>query len=136
MLSVAAAEPGATPFISITAWGLGPTGAYITGFFARMFVSVATALFWSKPLTDFEKQLAEIEEARTRDLFGRLSSCRRYSPMARRRAPRSGEASMMKDAMGVTKSVSRASMVDLCLKLGEKVASGEEVPQWVGIANP
>jgi hypothetical protein len=50
------------------------------GFFSRMFVSVATALFWSKPLTDFEKQLAEVE--------------------------------------------------------GEKVASGEEAPQWVGITNP
>jgi hypothetical protein len=25
---------------------------------------------------------------------------------------------------------------DLCLKLREKVASGEEVPQWVGITNP
>jgi len=47
-----------------------------------------------------------------------------------------GEATIMKDAMGVTNFVCRASMADLCLKLGEKVASGEEVPQWVGITNP
>ncbi len=61
--AVAAIGPRATPFISVAAWGLGPTQAYITGFFARMFVSVATALFWSKPLNDFKKQLAEVEEA-------------------------------------------------------------------------
>jgi hypothetical protein len=41
----------------------------------------------------------------------------------------------MKDAVGVINFVSRASMVDLGLKLGEKEA-GEEVPQWVGVANP
>ena len=49
---------------------------------------------------------------------------------------RSGEASRMKDAMGVTHFVSRASLADLCLKLGEKAAAGEEVPPWVGITNP
>jgi hypothetical protein len=38
--------------------------------------------------------------------------------------------------MGVTNFVSRESMADLCLRLGEKAASGEEVPQWVGITNP
>ena len=27
-------------------------------------------------------------------------------------------------------------MADLCLKLGEGVESGEEVPQWVGITHP
>jgi len=42
----------------------------------------------------------------------------------------------MKDAMGVTNFVSRASMADLCLKLGKKAASGEKVPQWVGVTNP
>jgi hypothetical protein len=42
----------------------------------------------------------------------------------------------MKAAMGVTNSVSRAFMADLCLKLGEKAASGEKVPQWIGITNP
>lgn len=135
--AVAAIGPRATQFISVTAWGLGPTRAYITGFFARIFVSVATALFWSKPLADFKKQLAEIEEAKEKGLIRPtlvlppiLNDGEKTSTYL------SGEASMMKDAMGVTKFVSRASMADLCLKLGEKVASGEEVPQWVGITNP
>jgi len=129
--AVAATGRGATPFISVAAWGLGPTGAYITGFFARMFVSVATALFWSKPLNDFVKQLAEVEEAKDKGLIRPM-----LNDGEKTNTYRSGEASMMKDAMGVTKFVSRASMADLCLKLGEKMASGEELPQWVGIINP
>jgi hypothetical protein len=134
--AVAAVEPGATPFISIAAWGLGPTRTYITGFFARIFVSVATVLFWSKPLIDFEKQLAEVEEAKEKGL---IRPTLILPPILNDREKtdtyRSGEARMMKDAMGVTNFVSRACMADLCLKLGEKVASGEEVPQWVGITN-
>jgi len=38
-------------------------------FFARAFVDIATTLFWSKPLADFEKQLAEIEAARNEGLI-------------------------------------------------------------------
>ena len=62
--AVAAVEPRPTPFVSIAVWALGLTGAYTTGFFARMFVNVATALFWSKPLADFKDQLVEVEEAK------------------------------------------------------------------------
>ena len=69
MKAVAAVKSNPMPFISIAAWGLGPTGVYITGFFARMFVRIATTLFWSKPLADFEKQLAEIEEAKNEGLI-------------------------------------------------------------------
>jgi hypothetical protein len=102
-----------------------------------MFVSVATALFWSKPLTDFEKQLAEIQEAKDKGLIRpTLILPPILSDGEKTTTYRSGEATMMKDAMGVTKSVSRASIADLCLKLGEKVASGEQVPRWVGITNP
>jgi putative NADH-flavin reductase len=137
LAAVAAVGPRATPFISVAAWGLGPTEAYITGFFARMFVSVATALFWSKPKTDFEKQLAEVEEAKDKGL---IRPTLILPPILydgeKTSTYRSGEASMMKNAMGVTKFVSRASMADLCLKLGEKAAWGGEVPQWVGITNP
>jgi hypothetical protein len=67
--AVAAIEPRITPFISIAAWGLGPTEVYITGFFARMFVGVAKTLFWSRPLADFDKQLVEIEEAKNEGLI-------------------------------------------------------------------
>lgn len=42
---------------------------YITGSFARTSVGIANTLFWSKPLADFEKQLAEIEEARNEGLI-------------------------------------------------------------------
>jgi len=142
-LKAAAVEPratsftGATPFISIAAWGLGPTGAYITGLFARMLVNIAKASFWSKPLTDFKKQLAEVEEAKGK---GVIRPTLILPPMLnngeKTNTYLSGEASTMKHAMGVTNSVSRASMADLCLKLGEKAASGKEVPQWVGITNP
>lgn len=135
--AVAAVAPAAIPFISIAAWGFGPTKAYITGFFPRMFVSVVTALFWSKPAADFEKQLAEVEEAKDKGLIRpTLILPPILSNGDKTNSYRSGEASMMKDVMGVTKFVSRASMVDLCLKLGEKVASGEAVPQWVGITTP
>jgi hypothetical protein len=135
--AAAAAAPKAMPFISIAAWGLGPTERYITGLFARMFVGLAKALFWSKPLADFKKQLAEVEEATGKGL---IRPTLILPPMLNNREKTntylSGESSTMKDAMGVTNSVSRASMADLCLKLGEKAAAGEEVPQWVAITNP
>ena len=67
--AIATVKPNSMPFISIAAWGLGPTRGYITGFFARAFVDIATTLFWSKPLADFEKQLAEIEAARNEGLI-------------------------------------------------------------------
>jgi len=134
--AVAAVKPGPTPFISIASWGFGPSGAYITGF-PRMLVGIAKALFWSKPFVDFEKQLAEVEEAKNEGLVRPtlilppiLSNGEKTDNYL------SGEANAMKDAMSVTNFVSRASMADLCLKLGEKAASGEEVPQWVGITNP
>ena len=137
LTAVAAVAPTAMPFISIAGWGLGPTGAYITGFFARMFVDVAKTLLWSKPLTDFKRQLAEIEEAKGKGL---IRPTLILPPMLnngeKTNTYLSGEASTMKDAMGVINFVSRASMADLCLKLGEKAAAGEEVPQWVGITNP
>jgi hypothetical protein len=135
--AVAAAAPKAMSFISIAAWGLGPTESYITGFFARMFVDVAKALFWSKPLADFTKQLAELEEAKGKGL---IRPALILPPILnngeKTNTYLSGEASTMKDVMGVTNSVSRASIADLCLKLGEKAASGEKVPQWIGITNP
>jgi len=135
--AIAAVKPNLMPFISIAAWGLGPTGDYITGFFARTFVGIATTLFWSKPLADFQKQLAEIEEARNEGLIRPILI---LPPMLNNREKTdtylSGEASTIKDTMGVTNFVSRASMADLCLRLGEKAAAGEEVPQWVGITNP
>ena len=134
--ALAGVEPRATPFISIAAWGLGPTGAYITGFFARIFVSVVTALLWSKPLIDFQKQLAEVEEAKNNGLIRPTIILPPILTNGKKtNTYRSGEASLIKDAMGVTNFVSRASLADLCLKLGEKIASGEDVPQWVGITN-
>jgi NAD(P)H-binding len=135
--AITAVKPNPMPFISIAAWGLGPTGDYITGFFTRTLVGIAKRLFWSKPHADFEKQLAEIEEARNEGLIRPILI---LPPLLNNREKTdtylSGEASTIKDAMSVTSFVSRASMADLCLRLGEKAASGEEVPQWVGITNP
>jgi hypothetical protein len=94
-------------------------------------------LFWSKPLADFEKQLAEIEEARNEGLIRPILI---LPPLLNNGEKTdtylSGEASTIKDTMGVANFVSRASMADLCLRYGEKAALGEEVPQWVGITNP
>jgi hypothetical protein len=132
----AASAPKAVPLISIAGWGLGPTERYVTGFFARAFVGVATTLFWSKPLADFKKQLAEVEEARDEGLIRPTLVLPPILTNGQKSdAYLSGESSTMKDVMGVTNSVSRASMADLCLKLGEKVAAGEDVPQWVAITN-
>ncbi len=134
--AIAALKRKPMPFISIAAWGLGPTGVYITSFLARAFIGIAQRLFWSKPFADFEKQLAEIEEAKNQGLIRPILI---LPPMLNNSEKAvsylSGEAGTMKDAMGVTNFVSRASMADLCLRLGEKAASGEEVPQWVGITN-
>jgi putative NADH-flavin reductase len=134
--AIAAVKRNPMPFISIAAWGLGPTGSYITGF-ARAFVGVARTLFWSKPHADFEKQLTEIEEARKEALIRPILI---LPPLLNNREKTdtylSGEAATIKDKMGVTNFVSRASMADLCIRLGEKAAAGEEVAQWVGITNP
>jgi putative NADH-flavin reductase len=136
LLALRAIGPRAMPLISIAGWGLGPTGIHITGF-ARLVVQAAKTLFWSKPYADFIKQLAEIEDAKAEGLIRPtlvlppiLSNGERTSTYL------SGEAGMMKDVMAVTGSVSRASMADLCLKLGERAAAGEAVPQWVAITNP
>jgi hypothetical protein len=135
--AITTVKPNPMPFISIAAWGLGPTGDYISGFCARTFVGVAKTLFWSKPHADFEKQLAEIEEARNEGLIRPILI---LPPLLNNGEKTdtylSGEASTIKKSMSVTNFVSRASMADLCLRLGEKAASGEEVPQWVGITNP
>jgi hypothetical protein len=135
--AVAGAAPAATPLISIAAWGLGPTRAYITGIFARLFVSVAKTLFWSRPLADFEKQLAELAQAKDRGLIRpTLVLPPLLNDGVRTNTYLAGEAHTMKAVMGVTNFVSRASMADLCLKLGENVASGEQLPQWVALTNP
>jgi hypothetical protein len=102
-----------------------------------MFVDATEALLWSKPLADFQKQLAEVVEAKG---WGRIRPTLVLPPMLNNSEKTdtylAGEASTMKDAMGVTNFVSRASMANLSLKLGEKAASGEKVPQWVGVTNP
>ena len=53
---LSALRSGAMPLISIAAWGLGSTAAYVTSFTARMFVPVLTTLFWSKASADFDEQ--------------------------------------------------------------------------------
>jgi hypothetical protein len=137
LLAIAAIKTNPMPFISIAAWGLDPTRDYITGFFARTFVGIATNLFWSKPFADFQKQLAEIEEARNEGLIQPILILPPILTNGKKTDTYlSGEASTIKDSMGVANFVSRASVADLCLRLGEKAASGEEVPQWVGITNP
>jgi hypothetical protein len=134
--AVAAVKPGPTPFISIAAWGLGPTRVYITGFFARMFVNVAKTLFWSKPFADFEKQLTEVEEAKNEGL---IRPTLILPPLLNNGEKKdiylSGEASTMKDAMGVTNFVSRSFHGRSLSKVGGEGSVGE-VPQWVGITNP
>ena len=63
---LSALRSGAMPLITIAAWGLGPTAAYVTSFSAQMFVRVLTTLFWSKARADFDKQLKGSERCRTR----------------------------------------------------------------------
>ena len=133
--AIAAVKPNPMPFISIAAWDWSNRGLYHQLLGARVF-GIAQRLFWSKPRADFEKQLAEIEEAQNQGLIRPILI---LPPMLNNSEKTdtylSGEAGTMKDSMGVTNFVSRASMADLCLRLGEKAASGEEVPQWVGITN-
>jgi hypothetical protein len=92
-----------------------------------LFVAVAKALLWSKPLADFQKQLAEVAEAKG---WGFIRPTLVLPPMLNNSEKTdtylAGEASTMKDAMGVTNFVSRTSMADLCLKLGGKGRVGGE----------
>ncbi len=134
---LSALRSDAMPLISIAAWGLGPTAAYVTSFPARMFVRVLTMLFWSKASADFDKQLTEVKEAKDAGLVQPTLVLPAILTNGRKRRDYlSAEASLMKDIMGVTRFVSRASLADLCLKLGEKAATGEQVSEWVGITNP
>ena len=127
----------AMPLISIAAWGLGPTAAYVTSFSARMFVRVLTTLFWSKARADFDKQLTDVKVAKDAGLVQPTHILPAILTNGRKRNDyQSAEASLIKNTMGVTRFVSRASLADLCLKLGEKAATGEQVPEWVGITNP
>lgn len=131
-------ESGAMPLLSIAAWGLGPTAAYTTGRSAvRIFVRLLTALFWAKVSADFNKQLTEIQKAKDAGLVRPILILPPILTNGRRRKDyQSAEASLMKNTMGFTRFVSRASVADLCLKLGEKAAMDEQVPEWVGITNP
>ena len=132
-----AIKSDAIPLISIAAWGLGPTAAYVTRSSARMFVRVLTTLFWSKASADFNKQLTEVKAAKDARLVRpTLILPAILTNGGQRRDYLSAEASLMKDLMGVTRFVSRASLADLYLKLGEQAAMGGQVPEWVGITNP
>ena len=132
-----AIKSDAIPLISIAAWGLGPTAAYVTSFSARMFVRVLTTLFWSNASADLNKQLTEVKEAKDAGLVHPTLILPAILTNGRKRRDyQAAEASLMKNTMGVTRFVSRASLADLCLKLGEKAATGEQVPEWVGITNP
>jgi hypothetical protein len=123
------------PLISIAAWGLGPTAGYIKGLFSRWIVGVAKRSFWAKPFADFERQLADIEGAP-----GIIIPIIILPPILNNREKSnsylSGDASAMRNVMGITNTVSRASIADLCLKLGENVVSGHKIPQWIAITNP
>lgn len=125
------------PFISIAGWGLGPTMDHVKGAFGRLVVAAGKSFLWAKPFADFEKQLTEVETARVEGLIRPIIV---MPPIltggARTSDYLAGEAQAMKDAMRVTKTISRASMADLCLKLGERAASGEALPQWVAVTNP
>lgn len=104
--------------------------------FLCTFVGMATTSFWSKPFADFEKQLAEIEEAWTEGLTRPILI---LPPLLNNREKTGlpvGRGQYDQRYDGRANFVSRACMADLCLRLGEKAASGEEVPQWVGITNP
>ena len=134
---LSALRSGAVPLISIAAWGLGPTAAYVTSFSARVFVRVLTTLFWSKARADFDKQLTDVKTAKDAGLVQPTHILPAILTNGRKRKDyQSAEASLIKNTMGVTRFVSRASLADLCLKLGEKTATGEQVPEWVGITNP
>src|SRR5262249_1975597 len=112
--------PRAIPFISIASWGLGPTEPDLVGFFSRSLLGAAQTCFWRRPFGDFQTQLAEVEQAKNEGLIRPII----ILPPILTSGPKtntylSGEASAMKDVMGVTSSVSRESVADLCLKLGE-----------------
>jgi hypothetical protein len=121
------------PFISIASWGLGPTASYI-GCPGRTLVGIAKRTFWAGPFADFEAQLAMVDEATAREFIRPTI----ILPPILTNGPKSdtylsGEAHLMKDVMGITRSAARASIADLALKLGETAASGGHVPAWVAI---
>lgn len=124
------------PLISIGAWGLGPTKAYITRPATRAFVDIITRLFWSKPFADLEKQVLDLQAAKVEGLIEPILILPPILTNGKKMPDyHFGEARMMKGFMRMPGFVSRASLADLCLKIGEKAASGTEVPQWIGVIN-
>ncbi len=101
------------PVLSIAAWGLGPTAAYITGNSAvRILVRVLTALFWAKVSADFNKQLTEIQKAKDAGLVRPILILPPILTNGRRRRDyQSGEANLIRHTMGFTRFVSQASVV-------------------------
>jgi hypothetical protein len=79
----------------------------------------------------FQKQLAEIEKAKNEGLIRPVLI---LPPLLNNGEKtdtyRWGEATTMKDKMGLTNFVSRASLADLCLRLGEKAAA--KIKLWYG----
>jgi putative NADH-flavin reductase len=126
-------EARKVPFFSIASWGMGPSRAHIAGLLLRTVVSIAKSTFWSKPYADFERQFADIELAEQKALIRPTI----LIPPVLTRGPKTdtyvwGEPEAIKHRMGLTGSVSRASLADLCVCLAERAAA-EPVPRWIAI---
>jgi hypothetical protein len=102
-----------------------------------MLVSTAKHTFRAKQSADFSRQFADLDAAHAEGLIQPVIILRPIlTNGAKTKTYLSGDAHAMKDVMCVTSVIARASITDLALKLAERAASGERVPEWAGIREP
>ena len=126
-----------TPFIIITGWGLEPTRPLLR-WYERAFVSFAASTFYAPVLRDAVLTAAELEAPTAAGVIlptqlmpplltnGALTTTYQY-----------GDAlTVMKDKMHSFDTVSRASLANIALLLGEQAVAGAELPKYVAVRQP
>lgn len=131
------ASTKATPLIVITGWGMEPTRPSLR-WYERAFVSLAVNTFYAPVARDFTRTVALLEAA-TAD--GLIQSIQLMPPLLTNGALTAtyeyGDAlGAMKGKMHTFDSVSRASMANVAMLVGEKVAAGQTVPGYIALRQP
>ena len=131
-----AAKP--TPFIAIGAWGLGPTGPLIKRWYERAVILTAVKTFYAPMARDAALMLSELDAAAADGLIQPILLMPPLLTRGKRTSTYEfGDAlTEMSGKMHVFDSVSRDSMADLALSLGEKAVTGQPIPKFVALRQP
>jgi len=130
------------PFITILAWGVGPTRPLIQHWLDRTLLSLILWFrIYERPAADMQVALAELEKAKEEKLVQYIV----LAPPLLTNGPRTNSyladgMKQMADKMRITDTISRADLAYEALLLGEKTAKrdaeGRAVSEFIGIKNP